>query len=205
MSERQSIPANQLPTILEGISGHKYAVICTRTNPKITVKHRVTKLSLDESYTKPEGRTIVGIVKEKEAIYSINADYENMVNNRLEKEGFERNFETSSLPWGEYVGDSKILIMHKGEYYVRIYELQNNKLSESVKESVLFKVLDNGIELEFAGKELKDVYENFMPKEKEKKPLVEGGTFDGAKPIVNTVKASSIVFIRINGIEYNVK
>jgi hypothetical protein len=128
-----------------------------------------------------------------------------MVNNRLEKEGFERNFETSSLPWGEYVGESKILIMHKGEYYVRMYELQNNKLSESVKESVLFKVLDNGIELEFAGKELKDVYENFMPKEKEKKPLVEGGTFDAAKPIVNTVKASSIVFIRINGIEYNVK
>ena len=51
-------------------------------------------------------------------------DYENAVNNRLEKEGKERSFKADSLPWGVWVEPNKI-ISHKGNLYGRFYVAKN--------------------------------------------------------------------------------
>lgn len=47
-------------------------------------------------------------------------DYENAVNNRLEREGKERSFSAERLPWGEWVTLNKV-ITHKGMLYLRTY------------------------------------------------------------------------------------
>ena len=56
--------------------------------------------------------------------------YETMVNNRLVKEGTPRvdaDFEAGSLPWGEWVaGGEKMLLKHKGNFYLRVYCVSAN-------------------------------------------------------------------------------
>lgn len=60
----------------------------------------------------------------------LNYDYENAVNNRLEKLGKERTFTAKSLPWGVWETPNKI-IEHKGDYYLRYYCFKGGKM-ESV-------------------------------------------------------------------------
>ena len=56
----------------------------------------------------------------------LNYSYENAVNNRLAKQGDEKNFVAQSLPWGEWVeGQENKLIEHKGSLYLRYYEVAN--------------------------------------------------------------------------------
>lgn len=50
----------------------------------------------------------------------LNYTYENAVNNRIEKEGKEANFEAESLPWGKWFIPN-LLIEHKGDFYLRYY------------------------------------------------------------------------------------
>lgn len=203
MAVKMNIPSSAVPSIFAELDGkgHKYAVVSTKTEPKTTKKHRVTKQTLQEFL----GADVVSLVKESEAIYSIGSDYENMVNNKLDKEGYEKNFETGKLPWGEWVEGSKILLIHNGEYYFRMYPVQNNALAAKCKEVNYFKVLANGSEVEVTEDELKGLYEGFLDKPKEKATLVEGGTLDGAKPMVTTFKAKSITGLRVDGIDYTVK
>lgn len=57
-----------------------------------------------------------------------NYSYENAVNNRLEKQGSDRVFTALSLPWGNWVdGFENKLIEHKGNLYLRYYEVANAK------------------------------------------------------------------------------
>lgn len=57
-------------------------------------------------------------------------NYESMVNNRMVKEGTPRSdadFEAGSLPWGEWVtGGEKMLLKHKGNFYLRVYCVSAN-------------------------------------------------------------------------------
>ena len=56
----------------------------------------------------------------------LNYSYENAVNNRLAKQGDEKNFVAQSLPWGQWVeGQENKLIEHKGSLYLRYYEVAN--------------------------------------------------------------------------------
>jgi len=56
--------------------------------------------------------------------------YETMVENRLVKEGTpkdEQTFEAGKLPWGAWViGAEKLLLKHKGSFYLRVYCVANN-------------------------------------------------------------------------------
>lgn len=54
-------------------------------------------------------------------------NYENAVNNRLEQNGSERNFNAQSLAWGEWLIPNK-LIAHNGEIYVRMYTFNGGEL-----------------------------------------------------------------------------
>lgn len=46
-----------------------------------------------------------------------NVDYGNCVNNQLDRENKENDFESAGRQWGEKVNDSKVLIQHKGKLY----------------------------------------------------------------------------------------
>lgn len=56
----------------------------------------------------------------------LNYSYERAVNNRLEKQGDERDFVAQSLSWGHWVeGQENKLIEHKGTLYLRYYNVAN--------------------------------------------------------------------------------
>lgn len=57
-----------------------------------------------------------------------NYDYETAVNNRLERDGKERTFNASSLPWGAWVdGMVNKVITHKDALYMRTYCVRNTR------------------------------------------------------------------------------
>ena len=198
---KQNVPLSQVPDIFHSFDGrgHKYIYCETKTFPDLNKKHRDTSESLETTF----GTGVVSISKEAESVYSMGSDYENMVNNKLDRLDYEKNFEAGSLKWGHFVGDSKILIEHKGEYYFRLYQQTSNALTKGCREVHWFKVMVDGSEIEMTKDELEKL-KGFLPKEKEKKTLVEG-SFDEAKPIVNTFKCKSITGFRFDGIEYQVK
>ena len=65
-------------------------------------------------------------------------DYENSVNNRLEKKGSERDFSADKLSWGEWYeytddkGEKQSafprIIIHKGNFYIRLYKAKNTNV-----------------------------------------------------------------------------
>lgn len=55
----------------------------------------------------------------------LNYNYQNAVNNRLEKSGESRDFVADKLPWGEWETPNKV-ILHKGNYYLRYYAHKNS-------------------------------------------------------------------------------
>jgi hypothetical protein len=58
----------------------------------------------------------------------LNYDYENAVNNRLEKKGLPRTFSANSLPWGTWKVPNKI-IEYKGSLYLRFYCVKGAKMN----------------------------------------------------------------------------
>jgi hypothetical protein len=58
----------------------------------------------------------------------VNFDYENAVNNRLEKLGEARTFVAGSLPFGAWVVPNKTF-EYKGEYYLRYYQMKGSVMS----------------------------------------------------------------------------
>jgi hypothetical protein len=208
----QKIPLNQLAALISEMYdkvGHRHTYCKLRTFPKLIKHDRVEKektgnlITLSETFKHPDGVEIVSIVKENEGMYSFNLDYQNKVNTNLDKAGFEKNFETGSLPWGEWVEGSRTLILHKGEYYVRMYPNKETFLA-NLTEAKYFFVYSDGREVEMTKEEVEIAKPAFFPVEKEKKTLLEG-SFDEAKPPVNTVKLESIQEIRMNGEVYIVK
>lgn len=74
----------------------------------------------------PKKWGIVGVVtKHFDGEVQLNYTYENAVNNRLEKQGHDRTFVTSSLRWGTWEIFNKI-IAHKGAKYARYYLCKTN-------------------------------------------------------------------------------
>lgn len=203
---KKNITREGLKALFESIdgTGHKYIYIGTRTFPNLLKSHRDTKESLEVALK------CVGIVKEAEGVYSIGLNYENATNNKLDREGFEKNFEAGELPWGKWVPGSKLFLTHtaKGEteekLYVRLYMYKDNKLCAECREVTYYKILADGSEVEMSPTEV-ETAKGFLPVEKEKSVLVEGGSFDAAKPIVNSVKIEGITFVKFGGVEHTVK
>lgn len=203
---KKNITRAGLKDLFESIDGvgHQYIFIGTRTTPGLNKTHRDTKESIEVALG------CVGIVKEAEGVYSIGLIYENAVNNKLDREGFEKNFEAAPLKWGKWVPGSKIFLTHTSEgeteekTYVRLYMYPDNKLCADCREVVYYKVLADGSEVEMSPAEF-EVAKGFLPKEKKKETLTEGGSFNAAKPIVNSVKIENITFVKTGGIEHTVK
>lgn len=207
---RQKINADGLKTLLESLDGvgHRYIYMTLRTTPKLLKSHRETGESPEVALG------CVGVVKESEGVYSIGLIYENAVNNALDRAEYEKNFEAKPLSWGEWVPGSKLFITHlskeeiaqgatERKLYVRLYQYKNNDLCKECREQVYYKVMADGTEIEMSPTEVQTL-KGFLPPEREKKTLAEG-SFDEAKPIVQTVKIEGIRYVKINGIEYTVK
>lgn len=120
----------------------------TRTDPKPLKSSRITKQSLMERFGTSS------VVKESELTVQINVNYENSVNNRLEKVGEERSFESAGLNYGKFVDDSKCLLEHNGKMQLRVYQT-NSVLGKSAK---YFK--DNGEE--FTEEEVEQLKVEFL-------------------------------------------
>jgi hypothetical protein len=177
------------------IVGHRFIFIELETSPSLNKKNRVTGLNLMESLQTNQ------IIKMSEGVFSIGLIYENAVNNNLERAEYETNFETSELPWGHFVEDSKIIIKHQSKndtsekYYIRLYQYKN----KPVRKSKFYKIVDD-VRIELTEEELL-VLKGFLPVEKQDTKL-EDGSFDTVKPIVNTVKIESIVRVKFDSEEY---
>lgn len=73
------------------------------------------------------------IIQEASSTTQINVDYENAVNNRLEKNGEERDFKAQKRSWGEYVEDTdNCVVTHKNELYLHCFQT-NTEIGKSYK------------------------------------------------------------------------
>lgn len=135
-----------------------------------------------------KGNVVTKIVKTD---CQINYSYENAVNNRLAKQGDEKNFIAQSLPWGNWVENQvNKLIEYKGNLYLRYYDVKNADITS------LWLV--NG---RIATTEEFEKIINYL---KSKKTTIEtqakkGLTENQVKPKV--VKASNIIRLAVNGKE----
>ncbi len=134
------------------------------------------------------------IYKRSSLPVQINVSYTNSVNARREKDGQEENFVSSGLPYGSFVADSKILIEHKGERYVRVFQT-NSVLGKNV---IYEKA--NGEHL--TEEEVKILKEEFL---REKPEMVGSQNLsyeDSSKP--TNYKLDNIIGLKIDGNEYKV-
>lgn len=115
---------------------------------EINKKSRSTAKTLLEEF----GTT--KIIQESKNTVLVNVDYENSVNNRLEKAGEERNFVSKPRVWGQYLNDSNSIVIHNGKCYLHVFQT-NSKLG---KETKYFR--EDGTEL--SEKEVENLRENFL-------------------------------------------
>lgn len=101
-----------LTETIESLKGCKIVTITYNTSIKLPKKYGIDGAVTKE--TKTQGQ--------------LNYDYTNAVNNRLEKQGDNREFQSKSMAWGTWVkGQENKLKEHKGELYLRFYTMKNAK------------------------------------------------------------------------------
>lgn len=103
--------------------------------------------SLTEPAMRKTGNPYVGRVKKVQTMNAvINFEYENVVNNRLDKEEKEKDFKVADN-WGSRTEESKAVIEHKGVKYLQVmptnpskpeYLLDGNTIEKSVIEAYLY-------------------------------------------------------------------
>ena len=116
---------------------HEFAGVETFKDEKVLKKHRVT------------GEPVVAIVTSR-ATYNpaVGLTYAKTVNNRLKKEGKEKDFQAQELPWGKWVGTGSTIIEHKEKFYLRLSLVGANSTKkqwflngETVKRSQIADIL----------------------------------------------------------------
>ena len=151
----------------ENWRGSEFVSIITETEPKMR---------------KTDNPYFNDVVKHKEYTVNIGYSYKNAVNNRREKEGNDRNFESEQRKWGQRVPKTPF-VEHKGNYYLDTRILRSGDEAYFDKEGN-----------EISKKDL----EPFMYKSKSSRQGTENPV------IVRNFKLSSIVIVKIRGKEYEV-
>jgi len=171
-----------LAEILKDFNGYSQFTLVTITEPKCTVKSRGIK---SEKGT-PFGQLFKGkIFKTAKRYASLGYDYEKSVNARLEKEGKESDFDARSLPWGEWWDGSKVVLVHKDQFYIRITYLNANGAA-----SKYIYHYDDGEEI--TGELLEILKKDFLPPDKSR---TRQGTDDAV--VVNSIRAENIMEMRV--------
>ena len=110
----KNISEKGLFALLAGLNGATIVTITTRTEAKMNKR----------------GNPLAGHKVEKLTVVNcqFGYNYENAVNNRLEKIGAGTKFKTETLPWGVWEITNKV-ILHNGERYARFYHYMRWHLS----------------------------------------------------------------------------
>ena len=111
MVQVNNFAVSSLMTMVMNIIGCVFAHITTETTVKIPKKYGISGV----------------VTKVVSKIVQLNFSYENAVNNRLAREGKDKDFEAQKLPWGEWFVANKI-IAHKGKFYLRYYDINNGNV-----------------------------------------------------------------------------
>lgn len=152
----RNISRNALVELIKSTNKTGPAGIITRTEPKMRKTNN------------PHYGAIFRVVQRN---VFLGADYQNSTNNKLEREGKERDFESGSLPWGQH--DGRFFILHKnGKRYLKFFPQKNvrevwlnsegQEVDKSEIEPFLYKpsytivpwrtvALDNVVEIKFNG------------------------------------------------------
>jgi hypothetical protein len=171
-----------------------------RNNIKKGNMNTITKSELIEKINNIKGTTFIsidiesdpkmrktnnpyyGAIKTSTLSGAINYDYENSVNNQLDREGKERNFEAQSRKWGTHNGN---WIIHNDNHYLHMKVQSNSNISYIL----------NGDNIDI------DLLKPFLPEHK--KPNTQEAL---EKEIVcRDIKIDNIKKIRLNGDEYKIK
>jgi len=100
----------------------------------------VTEVKMNKSVvlngTKQTNPFYARVAKESTVNAQINFNYENAVNNRREKEGSERDFQTAGLRWGNKNSNNSI-VYNNGQWYlqVRVLKVYSTKYFVDNKET----------------------------------------------------------------------
>ena len=126
------------------------------------------------------------VTKKVSAEYMFNAEYESAVNRRLKKEGFDNNFKSEGLKYGEWVEYKKVLT-HKGELYIRLYPLKNKVFEQKY-------YIDNRL----ATPEEVATLKEFLPNKSESKKQKDYGLDENKQLVVTQFNFKSINRLRIH-------
>ena len=166
----------------------KFISLKTRNVEPIIDKSRSNKRTLKEMYATDK------VVKESVNNVQMNVIYQNAVNTRLEKAGEDPSFVYDILPYGSYVDDSRCLIEHNGEHYLRVYQTN----LKSGKSSRYFK--ENGTE--FSEEQIEILKRDFFKKKHEYIPSQGLSYEDSCKP--TNYKFSNIKEVVMDGETYKI-
>ncbi len=112
--------------------------------------------------------------------------YKNAVEKKMEKEDIEGNFEPAPLQWGQHYRDSRVIIEHKGNFYVQMRPLRADYVSYRWAESLK----------EMTEQEIQEMKTFFPAKKEGSRQPAEN------KVIIRAIKIKNIREIRMSGIRY---
>jgi hypothetical protein len=166
---------------LNGFTSAEFIQYDSVTEPKLNKKSRTTGLPCPFTVVK----------KFTSARCALKVIYENAMNNAQARAGEDRDFEAKELPWGEWITfedgkRSKILIKHKGAFYIRTTYTNPNEIPE-------VKYVADGKSVK------KSELADYLPPEKES----TGEAKD--KVIVRTYNINSMLEIRMAGKTYSIE
>jgi len=142
-------------------------VIEISTQPKLCKKSRVNKEPFEYIF---KGNIICTSIRSVYVGYS----YEELMNEKMES---GEVFNSGSLPFGEYIKGSKSIIEYNGNYYLRIYYLDNKECS---------------IEKIYHYADGKDLEDDELDRLNEFLPTSSHNSF------VNNIKVSNIIGFKVN-------
>lgn len=168
--------SNKLQQLLSNVSGNTIISLDTVTVPKL----KGGKKNPMQGLVQKKMKSINVMVFTNEQ----SNGYENMVNRRLEKEGFEpKSFEVGPRAWGQRIPNTPF-VLHNDQLYLEVIFLKSGKPSYTLLDAA---GNEHGIfEEEIEG----------LPESKESEDG-QGGLSD--KVIIRTFKADNIKAITING------
>lgn len=112
---------DELKSLLLNKIEEQVCKIITTSSPKCTKKSRINKESFESIFTNE-----IFCVNTKNVV--IGANYRDILKRyRINNEAEDSNDSNSlELPWGEWVSGTNVLIFHKDNYYLRVYNVDNN-------------------------------------------------------------------------------
>ncbi len=125
----KKITQEQLINLIDTINGTTFVSIDIVSEPKM----------------RKTGNPYLGTTKAVTLSGAINYDYQNSVNNQLEREDKDRDFTSQKRSWGEHTGN---WITHKGQHYLPIkvqgasdpiYILEGNEIEKDKLAPFLYK------------------------------------------------------------------